>query len=261
TTGNKRFEIPAFDCKVAQDMIWVRSRNIGTADYNPIDLVALQSEDEVFGGIVNLHIKAPFQLVIDNMSELEHTGSVHRYLAFDIHDFDSVTTAAELDDDTVKILYSGRQRGLPGFLRAISGLQKDDFYHQTAEVRMDPPHANYKIWWADDDKSSTVRPFGLRFTIFYTPIDETNTRLFAFLYWNAKSKLRHKAMQITAPIYREIVKMELKRDQAIIESLPAAECTLDYFKLSKFDKPMRLSRALVDRKYSDTAPKPPEMHS
>jgi hypothetical protein len=65
--------------------------------------------------------RSPLQLVVDNMTELEHTGTVHKQLAFGIEDFDTVETRCRHDDDSVTIFYQGRQRPLPAYLKLLMG--------------------------------------------------------------------------------------------------------------------------------------------
>jgi phenylpropionate dioxygenase-like ring-hydroxylating dioxygenase large terminal subunit len=115
TTRSNRFRVPVFETKSLCGVVWLRSPD--ALDIEGQDAAAgtglsndLADDDHVFTCVIEKKISAPLQLVVDNMTELEHTGKVHRQLAFGISDFDTVDTHCEHDDQGVSIFYRGRQR-------------------------------------------------------------------------------------------------------------------------------------------------------
>lgn len=250
TTRSWRFTVPRFEVRVARETLWIRSPDAmeWTGTGGEISPLLLQ-DDADFAGIVHKDIAAPLQLVVDNMTELEHTGEVHRSLAFGPDDYDTITHDARDEGDTVAIDYAGRQRPLPLHLRGLTGVRPGDHYVQDARVRFTPPHATYEIRWQTPE--GAVRDFGLRFVIYYTPVTPERTSLFAFVFWKARHPLRRAAMAIGAPILRHIVGRELGRDKAIIESLPRDEARLDLFQLSRYDRPLVMTRAAMARLYPE----------
>ena len=253
TTRSNRFRVPVFETKLLCGAVWLRSldavdaagadRTSGTAIST--DLV---DDDHFFTCVIEKQILAPVQLVIDNMTELEHTGMVHRQLAFGTDDFDTVDTRCEGDDEGVSIFYRGRQRPLPLYLSMLSGLRRGDVYVQTARISFAPPCASYRIWWTTGDRGN-IRPFGLRFVNYYTETGPDHTSLFSFVYWKTEGTLLGAIPALTAPVFRRIVSLELERDKRIIEKVPRAEATLDWFQLNRFDRPLVATRRLMQRHY------------
>jgi vanillate O-demethylase monooxygenase subunit len=254
TTGSTRYRVPVFETRKRHGVVWLRSRD--AADAASIDLAAdsgfhadLAEDDHVFTCVVYKQIDAPLQLVVDNMTELEHTGTVHRQLAFGIDDFETVETRCDHDGEQVSIFYQGRQRPLPLYLSLLSGLRRGDFYVQTARVSFTPPCASYRIWWTIGG-GGDKRSFGLRFVNYYTEIDARRTSLFSFVYWKTTGTLLHAIPRLSLPLFRWIVSAELERDKRIIEKVPRDEATLDWFQLNRFDRPLVATRKLMARHYA-----------
>jgi nitrite reductase/ring-hydroxylating ferredoxin subunit len=258
TTRSNRFKVPVFETRTSHGVVWLRSRD--AANDVSHDLAAdtglhpeLADDDHAFACVVAKDIAAPLQLVVDNMTELEHTGAVHKKLAFGMGDFDTVETRCQHDDEAITIFYDGRQRPFPLYLSLLSGLRPGDVYVQTAGVSFTPPCASYRLWWTAG-KNGTTRPFGLRFVNYYTEVDAGRTSLFSFVYWKTAGTLMHAFSRLSLPVLRAIVAAELERDKAIIEKMPQDEATLQWFQLNRFDRPLVATRKLMQRHYAPDAP-------
>ena len=246
-SGAPDYRVPVFETQVIRGIIWIRAPD---ADDLPgaADPAALLADDGFrFSGYVHKSIAAPLQLVVDNMSELEHTGSVHNTLAFGISGIDKVENTARIVDDGVVIYYSGPQRPLPFYLSLVGSIRAGDIYTQTARVEFQPPHAVYDIHWT---RNGRVRPFFLRFVIFYTEIDPENTSLFAFVSWKAEGGLRRTVIGLFNSIFRRVVGYELELDKRVIERLPERDGRIDSFKLNRFDRPLVLTRRILAARYA-----------
>lgn len=258
TTRSNRFKVPVFATRTLHGVVWVRSRDAADAVSHDLAVDSgihpeLDEDDHAFACVVAKDIAAPLQLVVDNMTELEHTGAVHKKLAFGIDDFDTVETQCRHDDENVTIFYEGRQRPFPWYLSLLSGVRRGDVYVQTASVSFTPPCASYRLWWTAG-KGGTTRPFGLRFVNYYTEVDANRTSLFAFVYWKTEGTLMGALRGVSLPVFRAIVSAELERDKAIIEKMPQDEATLQWFQLNHFDRPLVATRKLMARHYSPTPP-------
>jgi len=257
TTRSNRFRIPVFETKTLHDVVWVRSRDAANTVSHDLDAGTglhpdLAEDGDVFVSVVAKDIAAPLQLVVDNMTELEHTGMVHKQLAFGIDDFDTVETRCRHDDESVTIFYRGRQRPLAYYLSLFMGLRRGDIYVQTANVTFTPPCASYRITWTAGPGGS-VRPFGLRFVNYYTEVDAERTSLFSFFYWKTEGTWLHAVPRAVAvPLFRRLVSTELDRDKAIIEKVPQSEASLEWFQLSRFDGPLVATRKIMARQYAPT---------
>ena len=206
----------------------------------------------LFGSVIAKDIAAPLQLVVDNMTELEHTGMVHKQLAFGIDDFDTVETRCQHDDDSVTIFYQGRQRPLPPYLSLLMGLRRGDVYVQTASVSFTPPCASYRISWTmgPGGSATAVRP-SLR-----QLLHRGRRRIARASSHSSTGRPRGRGCTpcraLALPLFRRLVSAELERDKAIIEKVPQSEATLEWFQLSRFDGPLVATRKLMERHYAST---------
>jgi vanillate O-demethylase monooxygenase subunit len=254
TTRSNRFRIPVFETKVLHEIVWVRSRDVAKRVSHDLEADSglqpdLIEDDHVFVAAIAKDIEAPLQLVVDNMTELEHTGTVHRQLAFGTEDFDTVETRCRHDDDSVTIFYRGRQRALPPYLKLLMGLRQGDVYVQTATVSFTPPCASYRIHWTAGPEGS-IRPFGMRFVNYYTEVNAERTSLFSFVYWKIAGTWMHGMPHLARRVFCRLVSAELDRDKAIIEKMPRGEASLEWFQLSRFDGPLVATRKLMARHYA-----------
>ena len=96
------------------------------------------------------------------------------------------------------------------------------------------------------------RPFGLRFVNYYTEVNPERTSLFSFVYWKTEGTWLHAMPRLSLPLFRRLVAAELERDKVIIEKMPQREATLDWFQLSRFDRPLVATRKLMARHYAST---------
>ena len=176
---------------------------------------------------------------------------MHKQLAFGIDDYETVETRCRHDDDSVTIFYRGRQRSLPFYLSLLMGLRRGDVYVQTASVSFTPPCASYHIHWTAGPGGST-RAFGMRFVNYYTEVSAERTSLFSFVYWKIAGTWMQAIPHLARPLFCRLVSAELDRDKAIIEKMPRAEATLDWFQLSRFDGPLVATRKLMERHYAPT---------
>jgi hypothetical protein len=90
----------------------------------------------------------------------------------------------------------------------------------------------------------------MRFVNYYTEVDAERTSLFSFVYWKTEGTRLRGMERLGLPIFHRLVSAELDRDKAIIEKVPASEATLEWFQLSRFDRPLVATRKLMQRHYA-----------
>jgi vanillate O-demethylase monooxygenase subunit len=206
--------------------------------------------------ILHHRVNAPFQLLIDNMAELEHTGSVHSAFGFPLERLHEIKTETSVLDDELDIYYEGPQRRLPLHLSLPTGIKANDRFVQYAKLRFGPVHANYDLqWWAPD--TGNKRPLELKFVIFFNPVTDSTCEQFTFVL--AKSP---------SPVLAEVVKRfkfllvnsfdkELSADIRLVESLRLTPQQYNDYLPSRFDRPIREAAALIDRLYFQNNPAQP----
>jgi len=246
TSDSRALSVRSYETREDHGVVWVREAGSDSA------FPTIEREGWSFVGSVEHVIDGPLQLVVDNMTELEHTGAVHRMLAFGIDDLTSVRTRADRHGDIIRIFYEGPQRPLSFAFRSAFDVRKGDTYRQDAEIHADPVHSRYTIHW-HDPADDTARRFAMRFVIFYVPTTAESTKMYTFAHWSVpKGRWLGLYDRIVGAEFMRTVRYELGQDKAIIEKLPYEEMDIRRFKLGPFDRPMALTRALLAERYWGT---------
>jgi len=189
------------------------------------------------------HVAAPLALLLDNMTELEHSATVHSVFGFELDRLHQVRTAAREVPGGIDIDYEGPQRTLPFYLRWATGIEGGDRFVQRACVRSAPMRATYGLeWFAAGD--GRQRPLSLKFVIYF---DETGPQAAVqttFVLARAGSaRVRH-ALRCFAPVLRHHIDRELRADITLVESLQLPPDRPGPGLSSRFDRPLAMRRRI-----------------
>lgn len=234
----------SYDIVENADVIWVKIKN------SPHAFPFQDEPDYSLVGINHYQIKAPFQLLLDNMTELEHTCTVHNVFGFDIEDIQHVETSITNHEDAIDIFYKGPYRKVPLYLYLTTGIGSSDLFIQTAHVQFKPVHTEYVLAWKNP-KTLKDSKLKLKFKIFYNPSTEKESSMFAFAYWNRKKWGALGINAVTGWVLGKIIDRELKADIRLIESLPPDTENLTVCQLSRFDYPLLETRKYIANHYYD----------
>jgi phenylpropionate dioxygenase-like ring-hydroxylating dioxygenase large terminal subunit len=247
----KNIQVADFDVKEASNVIWIKHKHsdqplpdLNFPGYYPL-------------GVLDYRIKAPFQILLDNMTELEHTTTVHKFFGFDIENIRDVETSVETLEDRIRIFYSGPYRKLPMFLKWTMGIRSSDLFIQHAETRFQPVHTAYELSWSDPMPNGHSRRLKLKFVIFYNPTTVDESSMFAFAYWNRPASLIPGFNGLVQWVLGKVIDFELRSDKAVMEKLPPGSTVLAGNALSRFDTPLIETRKRIDKFYygqSESAP-------
>jgi phenylpropionate dioxygenase-like ring-hydroxylating dioxygenase large terminal subunit len=244
--GNPSFrpQIRAFDTVERFGYCWIRERK---TDGDDVEFPAVEFSGYDLVHSFELPVAAPFNLLMDNMAELEHTASVHQKFGFALPDLSKVITRASVSNDKeLDIYYEGPQREVPWYLSVFAGLRGGDNFVQYATVRFGPVHATYELTWIPSG-GSRKRPFSLRFVIFYNPVDETNCRQFAFVFLS--KEFSRWLRPFVVPILVRVVEREIRADVKLVETLTADAVDPARHLLGRFDQPLISARRLIQTEY------------
>lgn len=238
--------------------IWLRSAKDdgdGVADAAP----ALPPLD--FPGyfplrLLHHRVGAPFQLLIDNMAELEHTATVHSVFGFDLKNMHLVKTDVTVGDTELDIYYEGPQRKLPFYLAIPTAIEADDRFVQRAKLRFGPVHATYDLEWHAPG-TDRLRPVQLKFVIFFNPSTEGRCEQFTFVYASASNPVLAKIVKTFSWLLVNSFNKELLADIALVESLQLSPEHYAEYLPSRCDRPLREAPRMIDTLYfnnNETAP-------
>ena len=234
----------AFDAAEHVGLLWVRAKGSEAA------LPTVDVEGLAYIGHETTVIEAPFYLVVDNFTEIEHSPKNHALFAFDAEGIPSVQIQTTVLEDSLHVVYTGPQRPVPWW---ASPLYKAGSKHIIDfKVRFDPIHWIYDLRW-EDPKTGQPLPMHVRQHAFITPRDDRSTSVFLVF---------HSSLSMPAPVRRMArfffmrgAGVELALDKRICENVAGMEPspTFERLQLGKFDRVLKHTRALIAKVYDGPA--------
>ena len=242
----------SFDAKEEYGFIWVKSKAS-----NPV-FPKLDVDDWFHIGNVELDAKVPFELVVDNFCEIEHTPMVHAFFGYKLDSMKDVTVRCEATDETTTVVNHGPPKPINFFLRGLIGIKKNYIFNDTWTTHFSPVYSCYDHMWMDPQtgQEAMVR---WRVYVFFIPVTETESRVTAFAY--AKSRWPfppHGGLYVFRGFMRRRVVRELEYDVGILSNMASLDTNIEGMKLSRFDKVMGLNRERIDRIYRGNGAVKPE---
>lgn len=242
--GNPRLrpETEHFDVVELQGAIWVK-RAGAPAAFPRVDVEGLTPL-----GRFRHRAQAPLELVVDNFTEVEHTGRVHALLGYTDDRMAEVETETTILDDRVRVYNVGPQRRIPAPIRALYEIPKDGLFVDDWTTSFSPVHSVYDQYWIDP---VTRAPTGqaLRIAVYYNPISPGETELFTFAYARANPWERKGLNALLLPASRAFIELEIRLDCRMLGRLADKRPSLEGNRLGRFDKGMIATRKRIDRIY------------
>ncbi len=235
-----------FDAVEHHGIVWVRERGSNAP------LPAIDAGGRYFIGHDTGIINAPFYIVVDNFTEVEHSPMNHFLLGFDEEGILSVEPKLEVRSDSLHITVAGPQREIPWWtFGRVVGVKKGLRLVIDFTVRFDPLAWVYDLSWADP-KTGKKLPQNLRLCAFITPRDDKSTSVF-FLHYSSIHLFspRNPLASVLKRLYLRTVNHELELDRKICENVAEMNPgpSLEGFQLGKFDRPLPLTRKLIRSVY------------
>lgn len=230
------------DVKEAGGVIWIRRPSPVDAALPDLDVPGYQLVHRAFRDI-----DAPMLVVLDNFTEIEHTGTGHWEFGFGNDRLAEVSFRVEDRDGRAAATAIGYQKPLSLPSRLVLGVATGDRLTITIDTAYAPLHVTYEWWWED---AQTGAPKGFRFKeiAFFTPLDEQRSRLVAFYYWTMPKHGRfglNRAAKIAAA---RVIGYEIELDVALCSSMTPGSETLERCHLTRFDALLPVHRRHLDAK-------------
>ena len=205
--------------------VWIRSPGADTA-FPQFDVAGFTAVP-----LLQCTIEAPLAVVLDNFIEVEHTGTTHELLGYDLDCMDVVETKVETTPDSVDVFNIGPQRHLPWYVRRVFGLSETDEFIDEWRSYFSPVYTVYDHWWRSADTHER-RPKWLRTYVFFNPIDADTTNLVVFCYATQHWLTRVGLGGVLKWYTRSLLAREIRLDKDMIESLADKSETLKGMRLS-----------------------------
>jgi len=222
--------------------VWVKAAGV-TARFPDLDA---RGHHRV--GVLRRRAEAPLELVLDNFTEVEHTGQVHALFGYETSRMHEVTTRVTSTDDGVRVVNQGPQRPLPPGLRPLLGLRRGDHFVDDWTTRFSPVHVVYDQHWVDPSTGER-RPDSLRVAAFFNPVDSQTTDLVVFVFMNRSPMRRFALNLLLSRLLVRFVDREVRLDLDALAKLADLRTDLRGRKLSRFDKVLVEHRRRLEREY------------
>lgn len=236
----------AFDVTEMHGLVWVKLQD-HAAELPEIDRAGLH-----FIGHYANTIDAPFPLIVDNFSEIEHSPTNHFMFAFDAEGIKEVEPKVKVFEDWIHIVYAGPQRPVPWWtLGSAVGMRAGTRSVIDFKVKFAPIHWTYDLFW-EDPKTDRRLPQHIREFAFITPRDDRSTAVFLLFFTSLKlfSPL-NPVGGLLRRIYIHRANHEFLLDKHICENVAGMDprADLDGLQLGKFDHVLRNARKLINSTY------------
>jgi phenylpropionate dioxygenase-like ring-hydroxylating dioxygenase large terminal subunit len=237
-TPTLKLRAPALETTERYGVVWVREQGgiEDLPDHDEPGMRLVQSLTRI--------VRAPLASVMDNFTEVEHTGVSHWQFGYDPERMDQITIETQTDDENVRVRAVGPQRplGLPA--RIGFGIGKGMALVCEWETAFAPPSTVWRWGWLDPRTGSSC---GRRFkaVAYFNAISPCITQLVTFYYWSAHPFDRVGFAHLALPFMRLATDYELGRDIALIEGLAGNGTGIPPNGISRFDRPLVEQRRML----------------
>jgi len=207
-----RLRVSALETAERYGLVWVREPG-KTEDVPEHDEPGMR-----FVRCLTRIVRAPLASVMDNFTEVEHTGVSHWQFGYDPDRMSEILIETESDAETVRVRTDGPQRplGLPA--RLGFGISQGMRLICEWETSLVPTRSVWRWRWQDP---RTGAPVGRRFkaVAYFNPVSPHVTQLVTFYYWSAHSIDRIGFALAVRPFLRLATQYEVALDIALMEGL------------------------------------------
>ena len=236
--GSPKLHVKAAHLEVAEHrgIVWVKDA-AGTGTLPP-----LQHEGYELLHLAYVRMKAPVESVMENFSEIEHTGTAHWQFGYDGRRMDEVIVETETDGHSVRIRTEGPQMPVWPTSRLAMGMRTGDRLKFDWTTSFAPLHSTADIWW-EDPKTNEPRPCRLKETAYFIPVGPAESLIVFYYFWSFQG-VRRWSSRLLRPFVALGVRYELLLDKRLIENVVPQSLYSTGRRLGRFDKGLHDLRKL-----------------
>lgn len=243
STQNLRLCAKSFDVLEKYGLVWVKATGypaqIPNIDYPNYNLVC----------ILEHHINAPLECLVDANSEIEHAALVHTFFGHSLSQVSEVEVKFDFSDSEVtRLAEKMPQKKLPRLLEKLFSVNSRDHFFDNIEIHFSPIYKTSQLYW-ENEKTGQRRKEKLRSVYFFTPVNDQETKWISLYYITAPrwGILLYNLLQ--KPILTAIMKHEGNREKKNLESLSDKHLELDQMCLGRLDQAITKNRERIKRIY------------
>lgn len=195
---------------------------------------------------------APLATVLDNFTEVEHTGVVHWMLGYPPESIDEIEVDTSHTPDSVRVFNRGPQRRLPRPLTRLLKLGRDDDFIDDWTTRFSPVHTVFDQYWIDPLTDEHRGPH-IRIGVVYTPVHAQITDVYTLVHVNAPKTGRFGLDGLLHLLLKGFTEAEVRLDTQLLSGMADPRASVRGRRLGRFDKVLRLHRARIESLYRGRA--------
>jgi phenylpropionate dioxygenase-like ring-hydroxylating dioxygenase large terminal subunit len=228
--GSPKLHVQAahFEAADHRGLIWIK--NPGGAGVLP----PLQHDGYELLYLAYVPMKAPVESLMENFTEIEHTGTAHWQFGYDGKRMAEVQVEAEADEDTVRVWTAGPQMRLWKTTEWALGTRAGDILKFDWTTRFAPLHSTADFWW-EDPRSGEVRPCRFKETAYFIPVGPQQSLAVSYYFWSFQG-MRRWLRRLLHPFVALGVRYEISLDRRLIENVVPQSLFAPGRRLGRFDK-------------------------
>lgn len=235
--GSPKLTVQANNFAVAEHrgIIWIKDPQ------GPGTLPSLQFDNYELLYTAYFPMKAPVEALMENFTEIEHTGTAHWQFGYAQDRMTEVMVESEASDDAVRTQTRGPQMRLWPLTEWTMGMRTGDCLRFDWTTRFGPLHTSADFWW-EEPRSQQVRPCRFKEIAFFVPVAAEECLLVSFYFWSWQQSLRRSLRNIWRPFVRMAVAYEVSLDKWLIEHVIPRSLYSAGRRLGRFDKGLHEQR-------------------
>jgi phenylpropionate dioxygenase-like ring-hydroxylating dioxygenase large terminal subunit len=219
-------------------VVWVR-RHADGAVLPDLSLSGFRMIHRAF-----VEIDAPMEVVLDNFTEIEHTGIGHWQFGYEQARLSEIEFKVSQVPDGVDARSIGPQKRMAPFADIAMGVRHGDRLIVDIRARYAPLHVSYEWWWEDRTTGTTKGP-RFREIAFFSRLDDRRSRLVAFYYWATQDRPWLFSNRLAQALAARAIAYEIGLDAALCAGIVQGAETLVGCHLGRFDALLPLHRRRI----------------
>jgi phenylpropionate dioxygenase-like ring-hydroxylating dioxygenase large terminal subunit len=221
--------ILAFNTAERYGLVWMAERG------NHLPLPSFDGD-----GMSLLHqtsqlIRAPLESVLDNFTEVEHTGVSHWQFGYDPNQMSMVENVTKCTEDAVSVTAYGPQKQMLRICWLALGVRRGDYLHCDFETRFDPLRCVWNWYW-QEPHTAAKRWRKFRAVAYFNQTSDSITQLITMYFWSRNIADVLGADKLLRPLMRLAINYEVLLDMNLVENLANNGTGIPPNGSSRFDK-------------------------
>jgi vanillate O-demethylase monooxygenase subunit len=185
----------------------------------------------------------PLQLVVDNFTDVEHTGVVHWVFGYPQKRMADVRFEVHIEEGAVHCRSEGPQKALLPGASVFLGIKKNDRFIVDWTTRGSPLHACYRMYWEKPDSGAACKTQLIE--VAYFGEAASGHSWISGIYFSDLALLNAPVVGLALrKTLQHIIRIEYERDRRLLVRLKGTSDIPSQYRWSRFDTGLVAQRKL-----------------